>query len=92
MMETAAQPRKMIMKLDVNEDNIDQLESLPCEVIFAERERVYREDYARIPSLAELCERYGDPDSRSIYMLSRDLEQKWMDLHIRETGIRPPLD
>ena len=92
MMETAAQPRKMIMKLDVNEDNIDQLESLSCGAIFAERERLYRENYARIPSLAELCERYGDPSGRSIYMLSRDLEQKWMDLHIRETGIRPPLD
>jgi hypothetical protein len=92
MMEPAAQPRKVVMKLDVNEANIDQLESSSCEAILAERERTYREDYRRMPSLDELCARYGDPTSRKVYMLSKDLEQKWMDMHARETGVRIPLD
>jgi hypothetical protein len=92
MKETAGQPRKLIMKLDVNESNIDQLEHASCEAIFAERERIYREDYRRMPALDELCERYGDPTNRQVYMLRRDLEQKWTDMHARATGVGIPLD
>jgi hypothetical protein len=92
MLETADRPRKLILKLDVNDANIDRLESMPCEAIFAERERLYQENYARIPSLGELCERYGDPASRKVYMMSRDVEGRWLDLHARDTGIKVPLD
>jgi hypothetical protein len=92
MMETADKPRKLVLKLDVNEANIERLESLPCEAIFAERERLYQESYARIPSLAELCARYGDRASRKVYMMSRDVEGRWLDLHARETGIKAPID
>jgi hypothetical protein len=38
-METADQPRKLLLKLDVDETNIDYLENTPCEQIFADRER-----------------------------------------------------
>lgn len=92
LMETASQPRKLAMKLDVHEANIDQLENTDCEAIFAARERLYRDDYHRLPSLEELCARYGDRAGRKVYMLPRDLEQKWMDMHARETGVRIPLD
>jgi hypothetical protein len=92
MMETASAPLKIAMKLDVHEGNIDELESASCEEIFARRERLYREDYGRMPSLEELCARYGDPAGRKIYMQPRDLEQKWMDMHASETGIQIPLD
>jgi hypothetical protein len=92
MMETASAPRKIAMKLDVHEGNIDELESTSCEEIFARRERLYRENYGRMPSLEELCARYGDPAGRKIYMQPRDLEQKWMDMHASETGIPIPLD
>jgi hypothetical protein len=92
LMETASQPRKLTMKLDVDEANIDQLERLTCEEIFAEREQAYRADYRRMPEFEELCARYGDPNGRKIYILPRDLEQKWMDMHARETGMRIPLD
>jgi hypothetical protein len=92
MRETAAKPRKLVLKLDVNEGNIDQLEKSSCEAIFAERERVYQEDYRRIPALDELCARYGDPASRKVYMMSRDVEGRWMDLYARETGIKLPID
>jgi hypothetical protein len=92
MMESASQPRKLVMKLDVNESNIDRLERSSCEEIFAEREHAYREDYRRMPSLDELCARFGDSTSRKVYMLSRDLEQKWMDRYAHETGDKVPLD
>jgi hypothetical protein len=92
MMETAEKPRKLILKLDVNEGNIDWLERSSCEAIFAERERAYQESYRGIPSLAELCARYGDTASRKVYMMSRDVEGRWLDLHARETGVKAPLD
>jgi hypothetical protein len=92
MMETADKPRKLVLKLDVNEGNIDRLENSSCEAIFAERERAYQESYRDIPSLEELCARYGDPTNRKVYMMSRDVEGRWLDLHMRETGSKAPLD
>jgi hypothetical protein len=92
MLETADQPRKLLLKLDVDEANIDYLENTSCEEIFAGRERQYRDSYRRMPSLDELYSRYGDPTSRKIYMMSRDVEGKWMDMHERETGTKPPID
>ena len=47
---------------------------------------------AGCPRSKSFCARYGDPEGRKIYMQPRDLEQKWMDMHERETGIKIPLD
>lgn len=92
MLATANEPRKLLLKLDVDESNIDRLERASCEEIFAEREREYQRSYDRIPALDELCARYGDPTNRRVYMMSRDVEGRWMHLHQRETGTLPPLD
>jgi hypothetical protein len=92
MMETATQPRKLILKLDVNETNIEHLENTPCDEILDERERQYQDSYCDIPPLEELCARYGDPNNRRIYMMSRDVEGRWMALHQRETGVKVPID
>jgi len=56
--------RRLILKLDVEETNIDRLEKSSCEEIFAEREPEYQESYQRIPALDELCSRYDDPTNR----------------------------
>ena len=92
MLKTADRPRRLILKLDVDETNIDYLEQTSCEAIFAERERQYRESYREIPALDELCARYGDPTNRKIYMMSRDVEGRWLEMHERETGAKPPID
>jgi hypothetical protein len=92
MLETADKPRRLLLKLDVNEANIDYLESASCEEIFAEREREYRESYRGMPALDELCARYGDPTNRRIYLMSRDVEGRWLEMHARDTGDRPPID
>jgi hypothetical protein len=92
MLETASQPRRLLLKLDVDETNIDRLENSSCEEIFAERERQYQDSYRDVPALDELCARYGDPANRRIYMMSRDVEGRWLDMHERETGTRPPID
>jgi hypothetical protein len=92
MMETASQPRKLLLKLDVDEANIDYLEQASCDEIFTTRQREYQDSYLRIPALDELCRRYGDPTNRKIYMMSRDIEGRWMDMHQRATGIKTPID
>ena len=92
MLETADRPRKLILKLDVNEANIDRFESMSCEEIFAAQERLYQDEYRRIPALDELCARHGDPTNRRVYMMSRDVEGQWMDLYARETGVKSPID
>jgi hypothetical protein len=92
MRETANQPRRLVLKLDVNESNIDRLENTPCEEIFTQRELDYQQSYRAIPALDELCERYSDSENRRIYMMSRDVEGKWLDLHQRETGVGKPID
>src|SRR6202041_2814002 len=51
MLETANRPRRLILKLDVDETNIDYLEQTSCEAIFVEGERQYRESYREIPAL-----------------------------------------
>jgi hypothetical protein len=92
MMETADRPRRLLLKLDVDETNIDELERLSCEEIFLTREQQYRDSYRHIPALDELCERYGDPTNRRVYLMSRDVEGRWLDLHARASGAPKPLD
>jgi hypothetical protein len=92
MLETAAQPRRLLLKLDVDANNIDRLESMSCEEVFAQRERDYQDSYSAIPALDELCERYGDRENRRIYMMSRDVEGRWLDQHQRATGASKPID
>ncbi|MGH7064547.1 MAG: hypothetical protein ACREET_10740 [Stellaceae bacterium] len=92
MLETADQPRKLLLKIDVDETTIDYLENASCEEVFAERERQYQESYHLVPALDELCARYGDPENRKIYPISRDVEGRWLDLHEAATGIAPPID
>jgi hypothetical protein len=92
MMETASQPRRLLLKLDVDETNIDYLENASCEEIVTTRQREYQDSYRSIPALDELCVRYGDPTNRKIYMMSRDIEGRWMDMHQRATGTKTPID
>ena len=92
MLESSSKPRRLLLKLDVDESNIFYLERASCEEVFAAREREYQESYRATPPLDELCARYGDPTNRRIYMMSRDVEGKWLDLHQRETGASKPID
>ena len=92
MLETADKPRRLQLKLDVDEANIDALERASCEEIFITRQREYQQSYRVIPGLDELGARYGDRDNRRVYMMSRDVEGRWLDLHHRETGAAKPID
>ena len=73
--------RQLQLKLDVNEANIDELERQSCEEILRGREREYQDSYRHTPALDELAARYGDTTNRRVYMMSRDVEGRWLDLH-----------
>jgi hypothetical protein len=92
MMETADKPRRLQLKLDVDETNIDYLETAPCEAIFAAREREYQESYRAIPTLEELCAGYGDSENRRVYVMSRDVEGRWLDMHHSKMDVPKPID
>jgi len=92
MLESADKPRRLQLKLDVDETNIDYLERASCEEIFATRAREYQESYRDVPPLDELCARYGDPANRRVYQMSRDVEGRWLDMLHRETGAAKPID
>jgi hypothetical protein len=92
MLETASRPRALLLKVDVDESNIEYLERVSCAEIFATRQREYQESYRATPALDGLCTRYGDVTNRRIYMMSRDVEGRWLDLHQRETGAIKPID
>jgi hypothetical protein len=92
MLETANRARRLQLKLDVDESNIEYLERAPCAEVFSTREREYQKSYRATPALDELCSRYGDVTNRLIYMMSRDVEGRWLDLHQRETGATKPID
>jgi hypothetical protein len=51
-----------------------------------------KDSYRGIPALDELCSRYGDPTNRKIYVMSRDVEGRWMAMHERETDAKAPID
>ena len=75
-------PDVVPLPLQLNDSNIDSIESMSCDEIIAELERKTREAYAAIPSRAELCGRYGDPFYTRIYMFKEEVERKWLDLHL----------
>jgi hypothetical protein len=45
-----------------------------------------------VPALDELIDRYGDMKNRRVYMMSRDVEGRWLELHAREAGAKMPID
>lgn len=77
-------PEIVTLDLELTDSNIGRIESMSCDEIMAGLENRTRAAYAAIPSRAELSERYGDPDNRCIYVFRRDVERKWLDLHLAD--------
>jgi hypothetical protein len=80
-------PEKIWLSLDLNDSDIDRVESMSCDEIVAYLEERTRAAYAAIPSPVELCERYGDPSNTRIYMFQEDMERKWLDLHLKKDPV-----
>jgi hypothetical protein len=80
-------PDAVPLPLQLNDSNIDRIESMSCDEIVAGLEKKTRAAYAAIPSRAELCERYGDPSNARIYMFKDEIERKWLDLHLAKNQV-----
>ena len=55
-------------------------------------EREYQDSYRQIPAFDDLAARYGDITNRRVYMMSRNVEGQWFNMHHRETGAAHPID
>jgi hypothetical protein len=60
------------------EDNVERLESVPCQALIGEIRDADDAFHRAIPPLPVLAERYGDKGGDRLYAL-RDLEWKWTD-------------
>lgn len=69
--------------IGVWEDNVERLESVPCEALTAAIRDADDAFHRAIPPLPVLAERYGDKGGDRLYAL-RDLEWKWTDRYLDE--------
>jgi hypothetical protein len=71
------------LKLLLNDDNIEAVETASCQQIYDDLERRTLAAYAAIPSRLELCERFGEESNQAVYMFRHDIEAKWLDSYLR---------
>ncbi|MGP0082661.1 MAG: hypothetical protein ACLP0B_03390 [Steroidobacteraceae bacterium] len=72
-------PTDIFLHLELNAENVDRLEAMSCDEIFADLEARARASLATFPSLHELADTYGDRNGTKIYMFARDLDRMWLD-------------
>jgi hypothetical protein len=81
------QPQDLYLQLELTSENIDRLENMSCDDIFADLEKRARATLLAFPSFHELCETYADRNSKKIYMFSFDLERLWLERYLSEHPI-----
>jgi hypothetical protein len=90
-------PHHYYLKLNLNEASIGAIESKSCDEIMNDLESRTRRAYEAIPSIKELCQRYGDRQNTRMYRAIMDhsciqhsceLEHVWLDRFLKEN----PLD
>jgi hypothetical protein len=74
--------------INLTDANIERLEAMSCDAIFAEYEQRTLAAYAAVPNLRQLCDRYGNRNGRDIYVLERCIETKWLDQHLASHPVR----
>ena len=79
-----APPEQPHLNVSVGDDNVEALENASCDEIVADYARRTRAAYAAVPTLEELCARYGDKTSVKVYPLQRCVETKWLDQHLAQ--------
>lgn len=88
MRQDAEPPRRnVLLKLCLDEMNIDRIETMSCEEIVAELEQRVRDAYAAMPARKELLEAYGDSNNTHLYASIWELERKWLDRYLEKYPI-----
>jgi sulfatase maturation enzyme AslB (radical SAM superfamily) len=83
--ETSA---NVILKLYLDDTNIDRIESMSCEEIVSELENRTRAAYAALPAKRQLCEEYGDPTNLRLYQDFHDVQILWLDRYLKKYPIQ----
>jgi hypothetical protein len=76
-------PRDLYLHLELTRENIDRLEAMSCDDIFADLETRARVTLSAFPSLHELCETYGDRNGTKI-MIPVDIDRLWLSRFLDE--------
>lgn len=81
-------PADIVLKLWVDDSNIDRIESMSCDEIIAELESRTRAAFAALPTRLELCKECGDLTNLRLYAGSQDVERKWLNQYLAKHNIR----
>jgi hypothetical protein len=73
-----------MLRLDVDETNIELLESMSCQNIFDDLAARTLAAYSTLPSWDELRDSSGDRSNRRIYANRSDIERKWLDAYLEK--------
>ncbi|HEY3424783.1 MAG TPA: hypothetical protein VGL27_08315 [Negativicutes bacterium] len=75
-------PVKVMLKLWLDDTNIERIEALSCEEIAAEMEDRTRAAFAALPTRQELSKECGNVANTCLYQYSHDIERKWLDRYL----------
>lgn len=78
------EPHRRTLPFRVTEQTLEWAEALSCEAIVAELTARYRTAAERLPSTAELADRYGDRHNDKVYFNLGQMERLWMERYTQE--------
>ncbi|MDD3597716.1 hypothetical protein [Sulfuricurvum sp.] len=70
--------------IELNDKNIDYIESHSCEDILTDLFKRTFETYNQLPPISLLAEKYSDIYSDKVYMYMWDMESLWLDRYLKE--------
>ena len=84
-------PENIGMFIYFEPENINSILSKDCGEVFESRAEAFKAEYVKLPSLAELCERYADRNSRKVYEGRNKVAGLWFERYTQDpkNGITP---
>ncbi|MGA9486588.1 MAG: hypothetical protein WBV25_05880, partial [Methylocella sp.] len=80
--------KDLMLRLEVDETNIEYIETASCDEIVEDLEARTRAAYELTPTWEELRDRHGDKTNLRIYANQDDIERKWLDAYLKQYPIQ----
>lgn len=81
-------PIKILLTLNLDDTNIDRIESMSCEEIIGDLESRTRAAYNMLPAPRKLCEECGDATNYRLYKNRSDIERLWFTRYLEKHPLR----